>query len=100
MSKIDLLVVEPSGRERGLLSRGRENNVAEVDVALLQKSWDSVCDALKTTFETSSSVGAFSIEEIKISLSISAEGKFQLIAGASAGAEATVEVSLKKSNES
>ncbi|MGX9354990.1 Pepco domain-containing protein [Roseobacteraceae bacterium S113] len=100
MSKIDLLVVDGQVSERGLFSHSTSASPTQIDVDTLKQSWSEICGALKSTFEAAPTIGGFSIGEITISLAVSAEGKFQLIAGASAGVEATVEVKLTKADGS
>ena len=97
MAKVEIIGVEsPSTAERGPFDPFRGATKTEIDSAELAANWSEFSAVLGDVFAASPEIDGFGIDEIKVSISISASGKFQFIAGGSVGAEAALEVTIKR----
>lgn len=96
LENIEIISVGPAARERGFFDKDKGTSGKEVPVSKLRESWKDVGEALQSIFASTPHVEGYELSEVTLSLAISAEGKFQLIAGGSVKGEATVQVKITK----
>jgi len=97
MAAYEILVLDTEDtRERGFPSKGfLKSKVEEISPELLQKNWVQFYEMIVSTFSKNKISSDFPIDEIVLNVSLSAEGKFQFIAGGSVEAKASLQIKIK-----
>jgi hypothetical protein len=103
--KIRLIIEEPAaamedrfgGERHGVISRALGRSALDVPVDRFTSELEAVVSAVQSvTSRLKAGVGEFFVEEVTIALGVSAEGS---IGVATAGVEASINVSLKRRRE-